>query len=117
MTTTPTWYDLLDVPPDASTDEVRAAWRQQIADLEPGDRRFDTLNRAASVLLDPDTRSAYDAGLEPAVTEPAPVEPSTDGTTDGTTADEAGDPGQPVEGQPVQGGSSAGTGSSTQWMS
>ena len=111
MTTTPTWYDLLDVPPDASTDEVRAAWRQQIAELEPGDRRFDTLNRAASVLLDPDTRSAYDAGLEPAVTEPAPVERSTDGTTDGTTIVEVGDPGQPVEGQPVQGGSSAGTGS------
>ena len=49
----PTWYDLLDVPRDASTEEIRAAWKTQIADLEPGDRRFDALNRAAKVLLDP----------------------------------------------------------------
>lgn len=104
MTTThstPTWYDLLDVAPDASTDEVRAAWRRQIADLEPGDRRFDTLNRAASVLLDPDTRSAYDAGLEPAPEAPEEV-------VDEASAD-VGDAGPPVEGQPVQGGPSAGT--------
>jgi Mce-associated membrane protein len=56
----PTWYDLLDVPRDASTDEVRAAWKAQVADLDPGDRRFDALNRAAKVLLDPDARAAYD---------------------------------------------------------
>lgn len=69
MSDAPTWYDLLDVPRDASTDEVRAAWKAQIADLEPGDRRFDALNRAAKVLLDPAAREAYDAGLG----EPAPV--------------------------------------------
>jgi Mce-associated membrane protein len=57
----PTWYDVLDVPRDASTEEVRAAWKLQIADLEPGDRRFDSLNRAARVLLDPAARAAYDA--------------------------------------------------------
>jgi Mce-associated membrane protein len=70
VTDTPTWYDVLDVPRDASTDEVRAAWKDRIADLEPGDRRFETLNRAAKVLLDPTARTAYDAGL-PAV-EDAP---------------------------------------------
>jgi len=59
----PTWYDLLDVPRDASTEDVRAAWKAQIADLEPGDRRFEALNRAARVLLDPAARAAYDAGL------------------------------------------------------
>jgi Mce-associated membrane protein len=59
----PTWYDLLDVPRDASSEEVRAAWKSHIADLEPGDRRFDALNRAAKVLLDPDARAAYDASL------------------------------------------------------
>jgi Mce-associated membrane protein len=59
----PTWYDLLDVPRDASTEDVRAAWKQRIADLEPGERRFDALNRAAKVLLDPSARAAYDAGL------------------------------------------------------
>ncbi len=51
--TAPTWYDLLDVPRDASAEEIRAAWKGHIADLEPGDRRFDSLNRAARVLLDP----------------------------------------------------------------
>lgn len=61
MSDTPTWYDLLDVPRDASTEEIRGAWKTQIADLEPGDRRFDALNRAAKVLLDPDARAAYDA--------------------------------------------------------
>ncbi len=61
MSDSPTWYDLLDVPRDASTDEIRAAWRAQVADLDPGDRRFDSLNRAAKVLLDPAEREAYDA--------------------------------------------------------
>jgi Mce-associated membrane protein len=59
----PTWYDVLDVPRDASDDEVRAAWKDRIADLEPADRRFDTLNRAAKVLLDPPAREAYDETL------------------------------------------------------
>lgn len=63
MSDAPTWYDLLDVSRDASTDEVRAAWKSHIADLEPGDRRFDALNRAAKVLLDPAARAAYDASL------------------------------------------------------
>ena len=64
----PTWYDLLDVARDASADEIRAAWRAAIADLEPGDRRFTRLNQAAEVLLDPTARAAYDAEL--AATEP-----------------------------------------------
>ena len=60
MSDAPTWYDLLDVPRDASAEEIRGAWKTQIADLEPGDRRFDALNRAAKVLLDPAARAAYD---------------------------------------------------------
>lgn len=60
MSDAPTWYDLLDLPRDASTEEIRDAWKSQIADLEPGDRRFDALNRAAKVLLDPLARAAYD---------------------------------------------------------
>ena len=67
--TTPTWYDVLDVSPDASADEIRAAWRAAIADLDPTDRRFAALNQAAEVLLDPGRRAAYDAELAPA--EPA----------------------------------------------
>lgn len=76
MSDAPTWYDLLDVSRDASAAEVRAAWKAQIADLEPGDRRFDALNRAAKVLLDPTERAAYDASLpeEQAEDTPPPVE-------------------------------------------
>lgn len=70
----PSWYDLLGVAPDASVDEIRAAWRAQIADLDPTDRRFAVLNQAAEVLLDPTRRAAYDAELAPAtaVAEPDP---------------------------------------------
>ena len=70
--TSPTWYDVLDVSPDASADEIRAAWRAAIADLDPTDRRFAALNQAAEVLLDPDRRAAYDAELAPAEPEPGP---------------------------------------------
>lgn len=77
MSDTPTWYDVLDVPRDASTEEIRAAWRSLVADLDPGDRRFDALNRAAKVLLDPDSRAAYDAehpaAAEPLVEDDAPA--------------------------------------------
>jgi Mce-associated membrane protein len=83
--TPPSWYDVLDVEPVASTEKVRAAWKAAIADLDPGDRRFQLLNRAAEVLLDHDRRAAYDAALftaeldvheEPdSPPEPSPVEP------------------------------------------
>ena len=69
---TPTWYDLLGVEPDASEDEIRAAWKAAIADLDPTDRRFRTLNEAAEVLLDGERRAAYDASLEPEADEPSP---------------------------------------------
>ncbi|KQW46874.1 hypothetical protein ASC77_16825 [Nocardioides sp. Root1257] len=69
---TPSWYDLLGVAPDAPADEVRAAWRAAIADLDPTDRRFGPLNRAAEVLLDPERRAAYDAELATAEPEPEP---------------------------------------------
>ena len=78
MTAVPSWYDLLDVSPDASSDEIRAAWRAAIADLDPTDRRFAALNQAAEVLLDPKRRAAYDAELAPAEPEPAPPAPPAD---------------------------------------
>jgi Mce-associated membrane protein len=73
-TPTPSWYDLLGVPTDASDDEIRATWRARIADLDPTDRRFATLNQAAEVLLDPDRRALYDAELAAAAVVPAPPE-------------------------------------------
>jgi Mce-associated membrane protein len=59
-TLTATLYDVLDVEPSASAEEVRAAWRAAVADLDPTDRRFRVYNQAAEVLLDPARRAAYD---------------------------------------------------------
>ena len=73
-----TWYDVLGVDPEATSDEIRDAWKQAIADLEPTDRRFRACNQAAEVLLDPERRAAYDAELAavaPSQSEPA-VEPA-----------------------------------------
>jgi Mce-associated membrane protein len=73
----PDLYDVLDVDRDASTAEIRAAWRAAIEDLTPADRRFRLYNEAAEVLLDDERRAAYDATLEPVEpepeTEPVPV--------------------------------------------
>jgi Mce-associated membrane protein len=60
---TPSWYDLLGVSPEASSAEIRAAWKDAIADLDPTDRRFRVLNEAAEVLLDPERRAEYDREL------------------------------------------------------
>ncbi|HEY0889273.1 MAG TPA: DnaJ domain-containing protein [Nocardioides sp.] len=59
----PTWYDLLGVERDATADEIRAAWKAQVADLDPTDRRFGALSEAAAVLLDAERRRQYDATL------------------------------------------------------
>ncbi len=67
----PSLYDLLNVDETASTEEIRAAWKAAIADLDPTDRRFRAYNQAAETLLDPERRAAYDAEL--AGTEPEPV--------------------------------------------
>ena len=61
----PSWYDLLGVSPTASNEEIRAAWRDSIADLDPTDRRFRVLNEAAEVLLDPERRAEHDRELAP----------------------------------------------------
>jgi curved DNA-binding protein CbpA len=63
------YYDLLGVAPDASRDEIRTAYREQIEGLEQAERA--RLNRAWNVLSDPAQRDRYDerraavaAGLE-----------------------------------------------------
>lgn len=72
---TPSWYDVLDVSPDATGEEIQTAWKATIADLGPADRRFRLANQAAEVLLDPDRRAAHDADLaaEEALVEPEPT--------------------------------------------
>jgi Mce-associated membrane protein len=70
---TPSLYDLLNLDESASTDEIRAAWKAAIADLDPSDRRFRAYNQAAETLLDPERRRAYDAELAGReALEPAP---------------------------------------------
>jgi Mce-associated membrane protein len=95
----PTLYDVLGVPPDASRDEIRAAWRAAADRFEPGEgggsgRQFRLFNEAAEVLLDPRRRAEYDAGLAPyprddeesaqAPSEKGPLPPVSGGRT--TTA-------------------------------
>ncbi len=92
------WYDLLDVEPDATSDEIRAAWRTAIEGMDPTDRRFRVYNRAAEVLLDDDKRAAYDVELaaqesddeaEPDEAKSAEAEP--DEAESESAVDEAGD--------------------------
>src|SRR5690606_15519957 len=84
------WYDVLGVAPDATTDEIRAAWREATADLEPTDRRFDLYNQAAKVLLDADSRAAYDAdGSDAGKPGDEPLAP--DVANDANDADDADD--------------------------
>lgn len=73
---TPSWYDVLGVEPSADAEEIRAAWRTAIADLDPGDRRFRALNQAAEVLLDPDRRAQHDADLAADLASDLAAEPS-----------------------------------------
>ncbi len=62
---TPTWYDILGVEPDATPEQIKAAWRDSTDKFEPGSggARFRMFNEAADVLLDPQKRRAYDAEL------------------------------------------------------
>ena len=81
------YYDLLDVDPGASADEIRAAWRGAVADLDPTDRRFRALSTAAEVLLDPGRRAAYDDELAAAQEREAAEVRTSDTTADaGETA-------------------------------
>jgi Mce-associated membrane protein len=83
----PSWYDVLGVEPDASHDDIRAAWRAGIADLDPTERRFRSLNQAAEVLLDERSRAAYDAELAAPADASVADKPAAGG---GTTALAAG---------------------------
>lgn len=84
-----THYDLLGLPPDASPDEIRAAYRALArrhhpdtqhgadpADHERSRHTMAALNAAWAVLGDPLRRQAYDAGLgRPAGAEGAEARP------------------------------------------
>lgn len=76
----PTWYDVLGVPQDASAEEIKSAWRLATDRFEPGSAsgQFQMFNQAADVLLDPQRRAGYDAalaGTTPDEQPPAPPMP------------------------------------------
>ena len=56
-------YAVLGVARDASTDEIRAAWKGAVADMDPTDPKLNVYNQAGAVLLDPAKREKYDAEL------------------------------------------------------
>lgn len=73
MTALVTWYDVLGVLPDASLDDIREAWQERKAVLQPGsmagvppevlsaaDLARHALDEAWRVLADPATRESYD---------------------------------------------------------
>ncbi len=84
-------YDILDVDESASVEEIRAAWKAAVADLDPTDRRFRAYNDAAAVLLDADKRAAYDAELAADRGGDAPVDeaPVSEAPVDEAPVDEA----------------------------
>jgi Mce-associated membrane protein len=91
QTPNPTWYDILGVAPDASPEQIKAAWRAATDKFEPGSgtSQFRLFNEAADVLLTPERRAAYDAELagadavtaEPEAEEPEAAEPETEAVT------------------------------------
>jgi Mce-associated membrane protein len=64
-------YAVLGVARDASTDEIRAAWKGAVADIDPTDPKLNVFNQAGAVLLDPAKRAKYDAELASADTADA----------------------------------------------
>jgi hypothetical protein len=73
MTTLVTWYDVLGVLPDATPGDIREAWQDRMAALQPGplagvpaevasaaDRARQAVQEAWRVLADPAARESYD---------------------------------------------------------
>ena len=73
MTAHITWYDVLGVLPDATQDDIREAWQEREAALQPGttagvssevrsaaDRARQAVEEAWRVLADPAARESYD---------------------------------------------------------
>jgi len=109
MNTAVTWYDVLGVLPDASQEDIRAAWQARREALAPGllagappavlaaaGRAVQAVDEAGRVLGDAATREPYDEdigvvrpgeGLEPP--DAGPTGPDITVGTRWTTADEA----------------------------
>jgi len=62
-----TFYQVLDVDPEASAEEIESAYREKVKETHPdvsdepdAEERFKTVQRAKEVLTDPDERTRYD---------------------------------------------------------
>lgn len=78
-------YALLGVAPDASTEQIAAAFRVRAKEMHPDRARdpvvaeqFKELSRAYATLVRPESRASYDArraarGVQPSAPEPAPA--------------------------------------------
>jgi hypothetical protein len=76
----PTFYDILGVKTDATSDAIRQAFRRRAKTLHPDtaagtDAAMVRLNEAYDTLKDPGKRKAYDASLRPAYRLPKRPEP------------------------------------------
>ena len=75
----PTHYDVLGVEPDASADELRAAYKRAARRAHPdhggSHAAMRAVNVAWEVLSDPDSRRRYDESLGDAPPPPGPDEP------------------------------------------
>jgi Mce-associated membrane protein len=65
-------YAVLGVDRDASADQIRAAWKNAVADMDPTDPKLNVFNQAGAVLLDPAKRKKYDAELAAVSVEERP---------------------------------------------
>lgn len=84
MASNQTFYDLLDVAPEATTDQIRVAFRRLARERHPdrfqGDARraaeldFQAITEAYNALTDPEQRARYDQGLKSHRSE-APTNP------------------------------------------
>jgi curved DNA-binding protein CbpA len=115
-----TYYELLEVPPDASADEIRSAYRAKVKETHPdvsddpdATDRFQRVQRAREVLTDETKRARYDRlgheafvdGVVNPATDPAPDDAPPDATaaSESTTG-----PADSDESGPTETGSHAG---------